>query len=408
MNNKKRIAFLCHPYHRGGVTRWMADAAIAATQTHEVYFITVQPAVTFYSGRGRETLLQLIAGCAAIKVVSIAVGRDFEFGTPDYRANVYSGLLQQVPAGTPIILADDYAVWAGAAACHTAFPLVGVLHADEQVYYDMAAKHIADVDVFACVSNRVQQKAIELLPGINTSLIPVIPCGINLPAMPVTTSVKMDTIQLVYVGRVSHYQKRTTDLILIATRLHELGVAFHLTIIGDGDARPSLMQAVENGVLKGKVSFPGWLSQQQVATHLAGSDVLVLTSDFEGMPIAMMEALAMGCGFVGTRVSGIEDMELQPAAAQCLSVFDAGDIDAAVAAIQEVAAIPTEKRKAAARTIAETEFAMSVCLRRYHDAILHVPARNTTTVPQVAMPFSAWVQSRFLAFVRSSRMRLSR
>jgi glycosyltransferase involved in cell wall biosynthesis len=386
----------------------MADAAIAATQTHEVYFVTVQPAVTFYSGSGRETLLQLIASCAAIRVVSIPVGRDFEFGTPEYRANVYSGLLQQVPAGTPIILADDYAVWAGAAACHSAFPLVGVLHADEQVYYDMAAKHIADVDVFACVSNRVQQKALKVLPGIKESLIPVIPCGINLPPMPATTAKETNTIKLVYVGRVSDYQKRTADLLHIANRLHERGIAFHLTIIGDGDARQSLMQSVAEGALSGLVSFPGWLSQQQVASHLAESDVLVLTSDFEGMPIAMMEALAMGCGFTGTRVSGIEDMELQPAAAQCLRVFDVGDIDAAVAAIQEVAAIPAEKRKAAARTIAETEFAMSVCLRRYHDAILNVPARHTTTVPQVAMPFAAWVQSRFLAFVRSSRMRLSR
>lgn len=385
----------------------MADAAIAATETHEVYFVTVQPAVTFYSGRGRETLLQLIAGCSAIRVVSIPVGRDFEFGTPEYRANVYSGLLQHVPAGTPIILADDFAVWEGAAACRSAFPLVGVLHADEQVYYDMAAKHIADVDVFACVSNRVQQKAVSLLPGINHSLIPVIPCGINLPAMPVSAFRNGDTIKLVYVGRVSDYQKRTADLLRIANRLHERGVNFHLTIIGDGDARVSLMHAAAHSAINDRVSFPGWLSQQQVASHLAESDMLVLTSDFEGMPIAMMEALAMGCGFVGTRVSGIEDMELQAGAANCLRVYDVGDIDAAAAGIMEVAAIQPEERKVAARTIAETEFAMAVCLQRYDEAIKHVSYRNAS-VPVVAMPITAWLQSRMLALVRSTRMRFSK
>ena len=48
MNAKRQLAFLCHPYHRGGVTRWMVDAAAnAASAGHTVWFVTVQPSAEF-------------------------------------------------------------------------------------------------------------------------------------------------------------------------------------------------------------------------------------------------------------------------------------------------------------------------------------------------------------------------
>jgi glycosyltransferase involved in cell wall biosynthesis len=406
MRLKKKIAFMCHPYHRGGVTRWMADAAIAASEEYEVYFVTVKPSVTFFSGKGRETLLDLIRNGDKIHKIYEPAGREFEFGTPEYRAYIYGRLLLQVPAGTPVILGDDYALWEAAARYRQAYPMVGVLHADEEYYYNIALAYKQQTALFVCVSERVRRKAIECMPDVSVDRIHTIPCGINLPAPHFNTR---DTgeLRLVYVGRVSYYQKRVGDLVKICKVLAEQGVKFHLNIIGDGvEAKGTLQQEVAAAGLGERISFLGWMSQQQVAAHMGNSDILVLTSDFEGMPIAMMEGLAMGCGFVGTRVSGIEDMEHHKNGADCIGIYDVGNIEEAVKQIGAIAAVPKDKRMIAARKLAEEEFTMELCMARYFEAIDNLPATEIVEAESYKMPVGSRFKSLALALARTLKMKL--
>jgi glycosyltransferase involved in cell wall biosynthesis len=402
MNNKQSIAFLCHPYHRGGVTRWMADAAIAyAKKGMDVYFITVAPAKEFFNAKGRETLLQLLAKEPNnVKAITAKAGYEFEFGTPQYRVYVYKQLLVQLPAGTPIILSDDHAVWAAATALHRSYPIVGVMHADEAHYYKLAEQYYHSVAVLACVSNRVHTTVRKKVPAFNPAHIFTIPCGINLPPADNNSFTHGDVLQLAYVGRVSIYQKRATDLTKIASSLAKQGIRFHLSIIGDGDAKAPLEEAVQANGLQEHVTFHGWLTQQEVARHLSQTDLLLLTSDFEGTPIAMMEALAAGCGMVGTRVSGIEDYELHPLAADCLGVYETGDIAEAVNKIKKLAAVPYATRRHSARLLAEAEFSMDVCLEKYSNAISTMPPRTETLPPQVTLPFADQLYSKAIALAR--------
>ena len=407
MGNKMRIAFLCHPYHRGGVTRWMADAALAlAEKGHEVYFIAVSPVKEFYSAKGRETLLQLIGKSAnTIKIISEPAGYEFEFGTPEYRAWSYKRLISKLPAGTPVILSDDHAVWEAATYMHNGYPVVGVLHADENHYYDLAEKYQSKVDLFACVSERVKVTAKNRMPDYDPAKLVTIPCGINLPA--VRTSERTDDIlKLVFVGRISEYQKRAGDLIKIAELLVAQNVNFNLNIIGDGNLKPAMEKQVAEKGLQAMVQFPGWLSQQEVAKYLAESDILLLTSDFEGTPIAMMEALAAGCGMVGTRVSGIEDYEHHTLAKDCLGVYPTGDIAAAITKIRILAAIPHIVRREAARQMAETEFSMEVCLERYL-AAMHKIKWQPARMPSISFSSKRLLYSRLLAIARYAKISFS-
>jgi glycosyltransferase involved in cell wall biosynthesis len=405
--NQQKIAFLCHPYHRGGVTRWMADAAIAyASRGTEVYFITPEPMSEFFSAKGRETLLQLLAPAGdSVHRVTTKVDYEFEFGTPQYKAYIYKQLITKVPPGTPIILSDDNAVWEAATYMRSAYPIVGVLHADENHYYHLAEKYFREVDLLVCVSDRVNKTTRQRVPAFPTEKICTIPCGINLPAIDYNTP-QNEILQLVYVGRVSDFQKRTVDLIKIAVSFAKNYTAFHLNIIGDGDARIPLTQKVKEAGLEQYVTFQGWLSQAEVARYLSASDILLLTSDFEGTPIAMMEALAAGCGMVGTRVSGIEDYEHNTLAADCLGVYTVGDIEDAVKKINTVASIPRKRRMVKARTLAESQFSMEVCLKKYSDAIATIK-----TVPpsprQISLSFSDGLYSRLIALARYIKMSLT-
>ena len=409
MIEHKRIAFVCHPYHRGGVTRWMADAAIAfAHQGWDVYFITVAPSVVFFSGKGRETLLRLLQKeNAGIHTLSVPVGREFEFGTTEYKAYIYRKLLLQLPPGSPVILSDDPAVWQAAASLYSTFPMVGVLHADEAYYYSLATKYFRQLSILVCVSERVKMNTIKQIPGIDASKIYTIPCGINLPG-DILSGHAGDILQLVYVGRISEYQKRVSDLVKVCAQLHQLNKAFHLNIIGDGDEKAMLVDNFDEAGLVYLVTFRGWLSQKDVSMWLATSDILILTSDFEGTPVAMMEALAAGCGITGTRVSGIEDYELHLLAADCFALFDVGDIEGAISGIAKIAAVPVSIRQQSARALAEAEFSMPVCIERYINAVQTVTSGNITAAINVKMPVSAILYSRIVAALRYLKISISR
>lgn len=407
MDDNNKIAFLCHPYHRGGVTRWMADAALAyAKNGLEVYFITVEPIKEFLSAGGRETLLQLLnKENTTIHIIKISAGSDFEFGTADYRAYIYRKLVLQLPAGTPVILSDDETIWKAATFFHGIYPLIGVLHADEAYYYNLAKKFSRQVDVLVCVSERVRKTVSQFVPRFDPALIFTIPCGINLPAIDYNTS-SGNLLRLVYVGRISDYQKRTGDLVKIGSLLAKNGIKFHLNIIGDGNGKTNLENKIKEAQLEEYISLFGWRSQQEVAKFLSGSDIMVLTSDFEGTPIAMMEALASGCGFTGTRVSGIEDYEHHHLASDCFAVYTVGDIEDAVNKINKVAAISASIRKQAARKLAETEFSMKVCLEKYSNVIAAIkpfanPIRNTS------LSFFKLLYSKTIAIIRYYKVRMT-
>jgi glycosyltransferase involved in cell wall biosynthesis len=81
-----------------------------------------------------------------------------------------------------------------------------------------------------------------------------------------------------------------------------------LTLAGDGPARaPAEARAKALGV-SGSVHFAGFLAQGQVAELLSTSDMLVLPSFAEGLPVVYMEALASRIPVVASRVAGVPEL----------------------------------------------------------------------------------------------------
>lgn len=376
MPDKIRIAFLCHPYHRGGVTRWMADAAVAAANNrYDVYFVTVNPVKEFHTSGGRETMMSLLFPYRGlVHIVSADVGYEFEFGTEAYRAEVYSALIMQNVPDCPIVVSDDMAAWAAAASIADEYPMVGVLHGDQDYYYSRAQKYHEQLSACVCVSGRVRRNLLEKCPAINERKVHVIPCGINLPRFQPNER-SDDITRLIFIGRLSDYEKRAYDLMSICAALHKEGFSFHLDIVGNSEeSRIEFSENFRKNGVADFVTFHGWQQAGDIQKLLNSADVLLLTSNSEGMPLVMMEALAAGCGFTGTRVSGIEDYEHDERAADCLSVYTVGDIADAVVKIKQVAAVPVETRQTAARRLAEEAFSMLVCLEKYAKVALSAGA----------------------------------
>ena len=79
-----------------------------------------------------------------------------------------------------------------------------------------------------------------------------------------------------------------------------------LWLIGDGELRPAVERAVSEKGLQEKVSFLG--IRDNVSNLLANCDLFVLPSDYEGLPLTVLEAMAAGKPVVSTRVGGVPEL----------------------------------------------------------------------------------------------------
>lgn len=112
----------------------------------------------------------------------------------------------------------------------------------------------------------------------------------------------------VLVGSVAVFRKqKRLDLWLEAAKLIlERRPETHFLLVGDGPLRAQVAQQIQALGLTRKVSLPGL--REDVVPYLAAMDIYLMSSDFEGVPIALLEAMSMEVPVVATRAGGIPEV----------------------------------------------------------------------------------------------------
>ncbi len=131
------------------------------------------------------------------------------------------------------------------------------------------------------------------------------------------------TLKLLFLGAIIK-PKGVYDLIESAKRLVREGFQISLTLAGDREIARAKRQSEQAG-LGGVVQFPGWLAEPQKLEVLRDSDVLLLPSYTEGLPLSVLEAMACGLPVVCTAVGGLRDLVVN---GENGFVIDPGDVDA--------------------------------------------------------------------------------
>jgi glycosyltransferase involved in cell wall biosynthesis len=113
------------------------------------------------------------------------------------------------------------------------------------------------------------------------------------------------TCELLFAGALTE-RKGLQDLLaaLASARLRQ--AAWHLAVAGNGDDAPFRNQSEMSG-LADKVTFHGWMAPPKMHDLFAASDVLVLPSRNEGLPMVIVEAMASGLAVISTPVGSISD-----------------------------------------------------------------------------------------------------
>lgn len=140
--------------------------------------------------------------------------------------------------------------------------------------------------------------------------IHVIRCGLErdfwqLPPTPIP-----EEPNFVCVGRLCE-QKGQLLLLQAMQQLISQGVECKLTLVGDGPLRSQIQALIKLYNLEAHVKITGWATAAEVQKHLLNSRVMVLPSFAEGLPVVVMEALALGRPVISTYVAGIPEL-IQP------------------------------------------------------------------------------------------------
>ena len=96
--------------------------------------------------------------------------------------------------------------------------------------------------------------------------------------------------EIVFIGRLDFYQKKVNRVIDTWALLEEHFPDWKLTIVGDGPDRVNVEAMVKKKALKG-VSFEGY---QDSLEYYKRASILILTSEFEGFPLVLVEAMSFG------------------------------------------------------------------------------------------------------------------
>ena len=168
--------------------------------------------------------------------------------------------------------------------------------------------------------------------------VKVVHCGLEKSSFAARPAPPPDAARFVCVGRICE-QKGQLLLVEAVAKLAARGLALELVIAGDGEMRPQLEASIARHRLEGRVAITGWISGEAVRAEILAARALVLPSFAEGLPVVLMEAMALRRAVISTFVAGIPEL-VRPGENGWL--VPAGDVEALCAALEEAAACPVE------------------------------------------------------------------
>jgi colanic acid/amylovoran biosynthesis glycosyltransferase len=165
------------------------------------------------------------------------------------------------------------------------------------------------------ISEFTRRFLINLVPEDNIDdKIHIVHCGLSLDDFsPPDQKLVNDVPVLLFVAHLA--ERKGAPVLIEACRiLAERGVAFRCIIVGDGPQRALVEQLVEQYALQEVVELTGVVFQEHLKEYLNRADVFVLpcvtasNGDIDGIPVVLMEAMAMEIATVSTYVSGIPEL----------------------------------------------------------------------------------------------------
>ncbi|SEG52540.1 Glycosyltransferase involved in cell wall bisynthesis [Bryocella elongata] len=187
------------------------------------------------------------------------------------------------------------------------------IHGPEELL-NTGAEHLSEKLTQAthiiCISDFCRSQLMQLLPPAHWGKLDVVRLGVDPAALTPSLAVQnVDNrpLEIVCTGRLVP-AKGHRILIEALYGLRERGIEFSATLIGDGPERLGLTELVRERGLTEKILFTSSLPHDETLARVRDADIFVLASFAEGIPVALMEAMALGIPCISTSIAGIPEL----------------------------------------------------------------------------------------------------
>lgn len=256
-------------------------------------------------------------------------------------------------------------------------PWAMTIHSDDPVYWAIAETIPPEANggIVVGVSDYISQLAIK--KGL--AVLPqTIPCGVPVPQQIATF---LDSpFRVAFSGRVVEEQKRISLVLAGIAQACRLDSSIECWVIGDGSAMTCSQQWVSEQRLGDRIHFLGRLDPSAVQAKLAQCQALLLMSDYEGLPVALLEAMAIGLVPVVRAIpSGIPELVKNNKTG--LLIDDTPE--QAAAAIIHLASHPViwNQYSTASKLLVAQNYSEEVCYQRWRKVISDLCDRSTVRYP---------------------------
>lgn len=165
---------------------------------------------------------------------------------------------------------------------------------------------IRRAEFVACISYFCRSQGMIFASTEQWPKMPIIRCGLEMDLFEAVNHHGPGN-RLLYVGRLAVEK----GLPIVFESLRQLLPKFPdlmLTVVGDGSDRSLLEQLTQDMAIADHVNFVGYQSQSAVREYLRETDIFVLPSFAEGIPVVLMEAMATGVPVVATQIAGVAEL----------------------------------------------------------------------------------------------------
>lgn len=178
---------------------------------------------------------------------------------------------------------------------------------DNVVGFGLAQK-VASADRVITISGFARSQVLRWSDPSFWSRVAIVPLGIRLSDYaPPPARVRGSRTEILTVGRLAPVKAQVLLIDAVAA-LHAEGHAVRLRVVGGGPDREMLETHVRNTGLQQVVEFVGPQPPAEVTRLYAESDIFALPSFAEGVPVVLMEAMAMELPCVASRIMGIPEL----------------------------------------------------------------------------------------------------
>jgi colanic acid/amylovoran biosynthesis glycosyltransferase len=178
-------------------------------------------------------------------------------------------------------------------------------------FYDSRLYHVREkiegAAFLCCISHFCRSQAMKESALVQWEKMEVCPLGVDPAIFTPTSAPGGAVLQVLCIGTLLP-RKGQGILLEAAAKVRAGGRALRVDFVGDGPDRPALESAAARLGISDSVTFHGSLNQDRVRECLKRADVFVLPSFAEGVPVSLMEAMAMEIPCISTSVAGIPEL----------------------------------------------------------------------------------------------------